>query len=75
MALEKARALRGNSVDDLTAKEKDIREELFNLRFQKKVGQIENPVKLRTLRKDLARVLTVSGEIKRMNKAKATEVK
>jgi large subunit ribosomal protein L29 len=75
MATEKARTLRGSSVDDLKVKVAGIREELFNLRFQQKVGQIENPLKIRTLRKELARVLTVSGEKSRNNKKNASEGK
>ena len=75
MATEKARTLRGSQLDDLQVKESSIREELFNLRFQQKVGQLENPLKLRTLRKDLARVLTVSGEKRRINKHNASEGK
>jgi large subunit ribosomal protein L29 len=75
MATEKARTIRGGSLDDLKVKETGIREELFNLRFQQKVGQIENPLRIRTLRKELARVLTVSGEKNRNNKKNASEGK
>lgn len=75
MATEKAVTLRAISEEDLKVKEKGIREALFNLRFQQKVGQVENPLKLRTLRKDLARVLTVSGEKKRSKQQKASESK
>lgn len=39
-----------------------IREELFKLRFQHATGQLENPVRMRTLRRELARVLTVQQE-------------
>jgi len=39
-----------------------IREELFKLRFQHATGQLENPVRMRTLRRELARVLTVQHE-------------
>ena len=75
MATEKARTLRGLSQEDLKVKEVGIREELFNLRFQKKVGQIENPLKLRTLRKDLARLLTVAKEADKKKSQKSVEVK
>jgi large subunit ribosomal protein L29 len=40
----------------------EIREELFKLRFQHATGQLENPVRMRTLRRELARVLTVRRE-------------
>lgn len=54
--------LRGQSADELLIKEQDLRKELFNLRFQKATGEIENPMRIRTLRKDIARVLTVLTE-------------
>jgi large subunit ribosomal protein L29 len=41
----------------------EIREELFKLRFQHATGQLENPVRMRTLRRELARVLTVQHEL------------
>ena len=37
----------------------DLRAELFNLRFQHATGQLENPIRLRDVRRDIARVLTV----------------
>ena len=40
----------------------DVREELFRLRFQHATGQLENPVRMRTLRRELARLLTVEHE-------------
>jgi len=54
--------LRDKSPDELFKKEQDLRKELFNLRFQKATGEIENPMRIRTLRKDIARVLTVLTE-------------
>lgn len=54
--------LRDKSPDELLKKEQDLRKELFNLRFQKATGEIENPMRIRTLRKDIARVLTVLTE-------------
>lgn len=55
---------------ELAKKETDLREELFNLRFQKKIGQIENPLKIRILRKDIARVKTLLGERNRKKQNK-----
>ncbi len=43
---------------DLEAKEKDLREASWKLRLQKSTGQLENPTRLRVLRRDLARVKT-----------------
>lgn len=37
----------------------ELREELFNLRFQHATGQLENPIRLRDVRRDIARVLTI----------------
>ena len=50
------------TVDELGQKEKDLRKELFNLRFQLATGEIENPMRIRTVRKDIARVLTIRSE-------------
>jgi len=43
---------------ELTAQLEDIRKESFNLRNQRKTGQLENPARLRQLRRDVARVMT-----------------
>jgi large subunit ribosomal protein L29 len=45
-------------LDDLVEKEKAFRKELFNLRFQKTLGQVKNIMRIRTVRRDIARVLT-----------------
>ena len=58
----KATALRERSAEELTKTLSDLEEQLFKLRFQKSTGQIENPVKIREVRKDIARVLTVINE-------------
>jgi len=50
---------------ELTAKYDSLKNELFNLRFQQSVGQLKNPLMLRTVKKDIARVLTVLNERKR----------
>jgi large subunit ribosomal protein L29 len=58
----KAKTLRDRSPDELTKNLSDLEEQLFKLRFQKSTGQIENPVKIREVRRDIARVLTVINE-------------
>ena len=58
----KTQELRELTVDDLRAKEAQLAEQLFALRLQKVTGQLDNPVKLRHVRRDLARVLTVVRE-------------
>lgn len=55
--------IRALSQDELRQKEKDIRKELFNLGFRHKMGEIENPMKIRELRKDIARVKTILKEL------------
>ncbi len=48
--------------DELLQKREELRQELFNLRFKKGIRQLENPLKLRTLRRDLARIETILSE-------------
>ena len=54
--------LRALSVDELNAKLKDLKEELFNLRFQHAINQLDNPQKLVEVKKNIARVMTVLSE-------------
>ena len=58
----KAKNLRERSSEELAKSLSDLEEQLFKLRFQKSTGQIENPVKIREVRKDIARVLTIINE-------------
>jgi large subunit ribosomal protein L29 len=58
----KARELRDKSIEELRRSESELREQLFKLRFQKATGQIENPVKIRLVRKDIARVQTILAQ-------------
>lgn len=58
--VSKVRELTG---EELAKKEADLREELFRLRFQQATGQLENPIRLRVLRRDLARVMTIRHEM------------
>ncbi len=57
--------LRELSVDELMRKEGDLRKELFNLRFQQATGEIENPMRIRSIKKDIARILTVVTQKKK----------
>lgn len=54
--------LRAMTVEELREKEKELRKELFNLRFRLATGEIENPMRIRSVRKDIARVLTIITE-------------
>ena len=58
----KASEFRTKTIDELRQEETDLRKELFNLRFQQVTGEIENPLRIRVVRKDIARVLTVINE-------------
>lgn len=53
---------RAMMVEELTNKEQDLRRELFNLRFQQATGEIENPMRIKAVRKDIARILTIKTE-------------
>ncbi|MGB5684760.1 MAG: 50S ribosomal protein L29 [Candidatus Electrothrix sp.] len=58
----KASELRQMSDEELRKKELDLREDLFKLQFQHKIRSLENPARLRQIRKDIARVHTVLTE-------------
>jgi large subunit ribosomal protein L29 len=51
--------LRGMSPDELTKQEEGLREEIWKLRMQVAIGQLQDPHRVRLARRDLARVLTV----------------
>src|SRR5262249_37966165 len=55
----KAAEVRNLGTDELTAKERELTDQLFRMRIQKSMGQLENPDKVRLVRRDLARVKTV----------------
>lgn len=58
----KAEALRDLTGDELERKLGDLKEELFNLRFQAATGQLDNPMRIRQVRKNFARVKTIIRE-------------
>ncbi|MBI4686112.1 MAG: 50S ribosomal protein L29 [Nitrospirae bacterium] len=60
--------IRTMTIDELRQKEQDMRKELFNLKFRLATGEVENPMRIRALRKDIARVLTVIVEKFKMQK-------
>ncbi len=63
--------IRNLSIEDLKNKLKDFKSELFNLRFQLAVNQLENPMRIKAVRKDIARVQTVIREKELSEKASA----
>jgi large subunit ribosomal protein L29 len=57
--MAKIAEFRDLSADDLRTKEKELDDQLFRLRIQKSMGQLEAPLKVRTVRRDLARIKTL----------------
>ena len=58
----KAKELRDMIGDELNAKLKELKNELFNLRFQHAINQLDNPHKIVDVKKDIARVMTILQE-------------
>ena len=58
----KPEKIREMSDDDLKAKERELQEQLFRLRLQKAVGQLDDAIKMRATRRDIARVKTILKE-------------
>ncbi|MBQ2671979.1 MAG: 50S ribosomal protein L29 [Clostridia bacterium] len=54
--------IRNLNENDLKTKLKDLKSELFNLRFQLAINQLENPMRIRAVKKDIARVQTILRE-------------
>ena len=55
----KAAEIRELSVDELELKVKELKEELFQLRFQHAINQLDNPMRLKAVKKDIARIKTI----------------
>ena len=58
----KANEIRELTSEQLEAKLKELKEELFNLRFQLAINQLDNPHKITVVKKDIARVMTILQE-------------
>ncbi len=58
----KIQELRDLSSDELRTKETELRDQVFKLRFQKSLGQLENPLKIRNLKREIARIRTILKE-------------
>ena len=59
----KVNEIRNLSTAELTEKVAGLKEELFNLRFQLATGQLENPMRIREVKKTIARIKTVQREV------------
>jgi large subunit ribosomal protein L29 len=60
--MSKAEDLRVKSDDELSAQLTELKREAFNLRFQSATGQLEKPARIRTVRRDIARIKTLQSE-------------
>jgi len=58
----KARELRDLLEEELKSKEEEVKDQLFKLKFQHTLGQLENAMKLKNLKKDIARIKTILRE-------------
>jgi len=65
MRTTKARDMRGQTVDQLTERAETLGKEIFNQRFQRASGQLENTARVRQARRDIARIRTILGERQR----------
>ena len=59
----KATELRDKTAEELEAELKKLKEELFALRFQHAVNQLDNPLRIKAVKKDIARVKTILREL------------
>ncbi|HBG45623.1 MAG TPA: 50S ribosomal protein L29 [Deltaproteobacteria bacterium] len=60
--------IRGMTLEDLKAKGSELEKELFSLRMRHATSQLENPLRLRALRRDIARMRTIAAEKERGKK-------
>ncbi|MDD5887569.1 MAG: 50S ribosomal protein L29 [Oscillospiraceae bacterium] len=59
----KAQELRELSAAELDAKLLELKDELFKLRFQQAVNQLENPTRIKAVKKDIARIKTIQRDV------------
>ena len=62
MRAREIKDLRGKGSQDLLVKLNDLKSELFNLRFQLATGQLENPMRIREVKKSIAQIKTIMRE-------------
>ncbi|VYU15751.1 50S ribosomal protein L29 [Clostridium tertium] len=62
MKARELKELRANAPQDLKVKLNDLKAELFNLRFQLATGQLENPMRIREVKKSIAQIKTIIRE-------------
>jgi large subunit ribosomal protein L29 len=59
----KASEIRDMNLDEMHRKVSDLKEELFNLRFQHEIGQLENPQRMKQTKRDISRLKTLTKEV------------
>jgi len=64
----KIKELNNLSADDLTAKEKQLKKDLFDMESHRQMGRVEKPASFRNIRRDIARILTIINERRISNK-------
>ena len=65
----KAGEIRQMNLEEMQLKRGELKQELFNLRFQHEIGQLENPQRLKQIKKDIARLSTIIRQVDTRNKA------
>ncbi|MCM1286476.1 MAG: 50S ribosomal protein L29 [Acetobacter sp.] len=63
----KASEIKALSAEQRAKKLTELKEELFNLNFQKAINQLDNPMRIKAVKKDIARIMTVEREIELEN--------
>ncbi len=64
----KASEIKEMNIEEMQQKASDLKEELFNLRFQHEIGQLENPQRVKQTKRDIARIKTIIREVEVKNK-------
>ena len=59
----RASEIRDLNLDEMNQKVSDLKEELFNLRFQHEIGQLENPQRMKETKRDIARLKSIIREV------------
>jgi len=65
----KASEIKVMNLEEMQLKRGELEQELFNLRFQHEIGQLENPQRMKQIKKDIARLNTIIREVNAKNKA------
>ena len=71
MTQMKVAGIRDMSADEMRTRIAELREEMFNLRFRNSMKQLDNPLKIRVSRRELARLMTVLSEKERATTPKS----